>query len=215
MRFCFHSVMAKTAASPEGHWVSSESYVAGVGVQSVHPEWFNDWCGMAHNRWGDDLVVTFDDGFRNVLVPAVRCVGFGIRTIVFISTAYIGGRFPYSPYEVLTEDELLFLAEHGVEVGSHGYTHEDMRVLKHGGRWEFIRSLEILGNILGKVPTVFAPPHGLFDMELIEEVKRHKGCELWGTHICKECMLPSDPVYPRALADMDGYIDYNGDPCTW
>lgn len=115
------------------------------------------------------MVVTFDDAFRDVLVPAVYIASKGVRTIVFVPTAHIGQLFPYSPYDVMTGQELAYLAGQGVELGSHGHQHRDMRRMTQNVRLGSLEmSKEILESLGAKVKA-FAPPHGHMDKELIRD----------------------------------------------
>jgi peptidoglycan/xylan/chitin deacetylase (PgdA/CDA1 family) len=195
-------------------WSSREYYTQMIRHQHVWPEWFYNWVPKAVKKW-PDLVLTFDDGFLDVIVPAIWATKtFNIRVIVFVPTAHIGQRFPGSPYGVMSKGDLAFLFENGVEIGSHGHLHLVMTLFSRDYLHQiFESSKEVLGGIIGEVPLVFAPPHGKIDMKLISVAKKHGFEQIFGTNISPAGKV--DGVYARCLASMEGFVDENGVENKW
>lgn len=215
VRFCFHSVRSRLQVPPAAAWRSEREFIDGEGVQSVHPEWFELWCRKMKTVCGDNFVVTFDDAYRDCLIPAIRAVGMGIRVIIFVPTAHVGQLFPYAPYDVMTWDEILFAADNGVEIGSHGHRHDDMTKMSAFGYEDFCTSVNILRRRV-KYCNVFAPPHGHFNFALANAAERF-GIELWGTYLnsMDHDLSSRECVSFRCLADQDGFLDGEGNPKKW
>lgn len=78
------------------------------------------------------LVITFDDGFRDFYTnafPILDQLGFGAT--VFLSTAFIDGRFP-NGRDCLKSADIQELAQRGVEFGSHTVNHPQLARLDRG-----------------------------------------------------------------------------------
>jgi peptidoglycan/xylan/chitin deacetylase (PgdA/CDA1 family) len=85
---------------------------------------------------GRELVVTFDDGFKNLLTNAAPALAeHGIRACVYLVTELVGsdGEDPWQrrlhlprPIEPLTWDDATRLLALGHEIGSHTRTHADL-----------------------------------------------------------------------------------------
>src|SRR6266516_5280457 len=74
------------------------------------------------------VVITFDDGFRNILThafPVMRRLNFSAT--VFLPTAFIGEqRNAFNGTECLTWDEVKELRGHGIRFGSHTVNHPEL-----------------------------------------------------------------------------------------
>ncbi len=116
------------------------------------------------------VVLTFDDGFRNILeqaAPVLAELGFGAT--VFAVSGYCGRKndWPSQPAGVprlplLSYFELRELDAAGIEVGAHGVSHEPLsRVAPEVAAAEVVGSRRDLENGLGRAVTTFAYPYGL------------------------------------------------------
>jgi peptidoglycan/xylan/chitin deacetylase (PgdA/CDA1 family) len=122
---------------------------------------------------GDELVVTFDDGFRNQLANAATVLSEGgVSACFFLVSGFIGAgadearrfcreRFHLPlPVEPLDWDEALRLLELGHEVGSHTHSHPDLTAVDATRlEDELLASREELGRRLGGVRH-FSAPYG-------------------------------------------------------
>lgn len=215
MRFCFHSVRHPHSVPLQG-WDTDETYIAFRDILTVSPEWFYDWVPRAREVWGNELVITFDDAYRDVLIPA--CIArqkYRVRTVVFVPTAHIGKAFPRTPYDVMHGSELAFMAGYGVELGSHGHDHRDMRRLPAGLLASHLAlSKEILEHLDGVLAgRVFAPPHGYLTPDMASIAYAAGFGSTWGTNIDGAGKIPVTEA--RALADEHGYVDYEGRSHAW
>ncbi|MEW6050997.1 MAG: polysaccharide deacetylase family protein [Candidatus Zixiibacteriota bacterium] len=117
------------------------------------------------------LVVSFDDGYGHLmdLLPSL-IDQFDIRPHVFMPTELIGksNKWDYShllfPCKHLNREEIRRLDEWGVEFGSHGHRHVDLRSLDDRQLFAELRhSKGILEDLLGKTVTRLSYPFGRTD----------------------------------------------------
>src|SRR5207253_9311600 len=116
------------------------------------------------------VVLTFDDGFRNLWDHAVPVLGeLDFRATIFAVAGHCGGKndwpsqissVPHLP--LLSWSELRELAGAGFEVGAHGIMHAPLPTLgKTEAEREILGSKQILQEHLGQEVSVFAYPYGL------------------------------------------------------
>jgi len=214
--FCFHSVRGRLAIPPAIQWQSQKFHEEFSEKLTVSPSWFFDWLDAAVKMWKDELVVTFDDAFSDVMVPAMLSAKMGIRTIVFVPTAHIGKVFPYAPYRVMSNVELRYVAAMGVELGSHGHNHvswlempiDDVRMEMEVSR----KLIQPLVAGLDQQTLTIAPPHGKFLPEHIRMTVDSGFGGVFGTHLYP---VEAEGATPRCLANMEGYLNEAGEECTW
>lgn len=116
------------------------------------------------------VVLTFDDGFRNVLdhaAPVLAQAGF--RATVFVVAGHCGGMndWPGDPASIprlplLSWAELRDLAGGSFEVGAHSLTHPSLpRLAAADAEREIAGAKLVLQDHLGRPVNVFAYPYGL------------------------------------------------------
>ena len=116
------------------------------------------------------VLVTFDDGYRNVLSNAAPV----LRRLGLTATAYvITGRTSGSDVSFLTWGMLKALERKGVEIGSHTVTHAELPSLPDSvALQELIRSRRSLEDHLGHPVQWFAYPAGRFDAHAVALVRQ-------------------------------------------
>jgi peptidoglycan/xylan/chitin deacetylase (PgdA/CDA1 family) len=128
------------------------------------------------------VVVTFDDGYRNVYTEALpTLLRHGFTATVFLVADYVGrdngwpghappmGRLPLVSWEEARE-----LYSHGVELAAHTCTHPDLtRLAPAEAEAEVVRSKAEIEARTGAAVTTFAYPYGLFDAAAVESARRH------------------------------------------
>jgi peptidoglycan/xylan/chitin deacetylase (PgdA/CDA1 family) len=112
----------------------------------------------------DAVLVTVDDGYRSLRTVALPILQqFAIPAVAFVSPGMIGRTRHQAPTEVedyLTWKDVTFLAQHGLNVQSHGWSHRSLPWLDPTeARNELIFSKDVLDRRIGAV-TAFAYPFG-------------------------------------------------------
>jgi len=212
--FCFHGVRSfmQIFGSDDPHL-------------RVEPSWFYEWLDKAVNHYGvENMVVTFDDAYRDVMTPAVTSSNLGIRTIVFVPGYHVDSRIPGVPYDIMGSADLIFIGKMGVEIGAHGWSHrpwselgEDLFKDEAGDSLSFVEGInsaifseesDMVVRSIKKIPV--APPHGdysvfqytwLMDRGYVEDV--------YGTVLYPALDSSGSPYMgiPRILSSMAGYTD--------
>lgn len=124
-----------------------------------------------------EIAVTFDDGFRSVLVhalPALRRHRIPATVFVVAETLTPAGRAvdwvdtaPPWPLETLDIEELRELQDAGVSVGSHSYSHGILPELSEEACQADLRaSRELLEELVARPVPFVAYPRGLHDAKV-------------------------------------------------
>lgn len=142
---------------------------------------FADLCGALDTPRCDlskVAILTFDDAFRSfhrLALPAL--LRRSMRATVFVPVGEIGGTnrwdaaAGYPRREVMSESELREIADAGMEIGSHGWTHRSLpECSEREIEEELVRSRERLRD-LGHHAEFFAYPFGHYSERCIDLVK--------------------------------------------
>ncbi len=132
------------------------------------------------------IILTFEDGYRDNFTEAHRLLQkYGFRGTFFLITSPIDeGREEY-----LTWRQVKRLHAAGMELGSHTYTHPDLRDQPYDYLvWQILGSKEAIEARI-KVPVCFfSYPSGRYDEQVIEVLKR---AGFWGAVTIKQGALQS------------------------
>ncbi|MEP0827482.1 MAG: polysaccharide deacetylase family protein [bacterium] len=137
-------------------------------------------CGFRFRRLGEylessetdgELVITFDDGYRSLLdraVPAIQARQ--IPFAIFIPAGFAGKQnrwdytYLFNKRAHLTPEELRYLSDSGVEIGSHGMTHICLTDLSDRLlRLELENSRKTLEDMTGREVTYLSYPFGRYN----------------------------------------------------
>jgi peptidoglycan/xylan/chitin deacetylase (PgdA/CDA1 family) len=158
-----------------------------------------------HHLNRDEAIVTFDDGYENLLDSAVAVMTeLGIKATFFCLAGYLGRRNTWDAKQGrrqrhFSAPQLRELCSLGFEIGSHGMTHRLLTRLNEAVvREELVGSKEILEDATGKEVRCFSYPFGRTDSR-IESIAEDAGYErAFGLHqrpSSSGFSIPRTPVY--------------------
>lgn len=186
---CYHSVTAEATESYRGFAIDPGLFreqmaaVAGSGRRTMTVgELASGLAPGATAPTDPRVVLTFDDGFREthgLVLPVLD--GLALKATAYLVSAYVEGTSRWLTPDgegdrpLVSWTEARELADHGIEIGSHGHRHVALDVLKDAdARDEIVRSRQILEDGLGRPVTTFAYPYG-YHTGLIKRTVREAG----------------------------------------
>lgn len=117
------------------------------------------------------MIVTFDDAYADICdyaLPVLEHHGFAAA--IFVVTRRIGGVNTWDDADdqdalrLMSADQIRAWVRRGMEFGAHTRTHPNLRTLDSARlRTEIEGSAKDLYELLGRRPTAFAYPWGIFD----------------------------------------------------
>ena len=166
---------------------------------------------LAARRAGTDrglVGLTFDDGYVDFCEHALPALArFGFTATVFVIADLIGGSNSWDaagPRKALmTAGQIRAMAQHGIEVGSHGRRHISLTSTDELIA-EVSESRTILADVTGEEITGFCYPYGHLDALAVETVRAYGydyGCAIWRSPLTGPHALPR--IY---VGDRDGSL---------
>jgi peptidoglycan/xylan/chitin deacetylase (PgdA/CDA1 family) len=151
---------------PQATFAGHLAYLAEAGWQPLDRQRFLAGLADPGILPPRSALLTFDDGYRSNLTVAVPLLKkFGYPGVMFVPTAFIGGRNRFDesePVEPICDwDDLRELERCGVAVQSHGVGHRGFSDLgEREWREELVRSKVVLEKGLLRSVDLFAFPYG-------------------------------------------------------
>lgn len=136
------------------------------------------WLAQRRRRRAGGVLLTVDDGLRSAVeIGLPDMLSAGRRPVLFVSPGHLGGTTTWMDEQpdlpVASEDEIASLAGEGVEIGVHGFEHEDMCGLDDARlRRHTEAAREAVSDITGIRPRAFAYPFGTWDARAAAAVRR-------------------------------------------
>jgi len=114
------------------------------------------------------IIITFDDGhYSNYHVALPILLKYKFKAIFFIIASRIN-----QPYH-LSEDQIIDMANKGMEIASHGLTHKYLLHMDHNEIWhELLESKWILESVVKQSINYFAFPGGHYNENVLKLLKR-------------------------------------------
>ena len=195
----YHNVRPYTTQDP-AYFINPERLDAHMnklkelGFQSILPEQVEAGFYQGKKMPGKPILISFDDTRADHYLAAAPILEkYGFRGVFYIMTVSIG-----KP-GYMTKAQIKELADRGHAIGLHTWDHQDLRKLP-SDQWkiQIDKPKALLQEIVGKEVTSLAFPFGLWNTEVITQVKSkgiRSAYQLGGK------MDPSDPVLslPRIL----------------
>ncbi|MGH7766314.1 MAG: polysaccharide deacetylase family protein [Candidatus Binatia bacterium] len=128
------------------------------------------------------VVITFDDGFQNVLKNGFPVLQrFGFPATVFLVSDYCGreNSWPSQPSFIqrrplLRWTEVKEMSAAGIAFGGHTRTHPDLRsVTSAVANDEMVSSKKAIEDVVGGSVRSFAYPYGVYNEEVKRLVQKH------------------------------------------
>lgn len=136
------------------------------------------WLAQRARQRSAGVLLTVDDALRSAVeIGLPDMLSAGRRPVLFVSPGHLGGTSTWMTHQrdlpVASADEIAALARDGVEIGVHGFDHEDMRDLDEARlRWHTVEAAAAVADITGVRPRAFAYPFGWWDERAREAVHR-------------------------------------------
>ena len=151
------------------------AYLSEEGYQTIHLSDLIMYLQMGRRLPPKPIVITFDDGYRDVFTnayPLLKKYGF-VATFFIITQLADEGREGY-----LSWAEIKALHAEGMEIGSHTYTHPDLRGKPYDYVvWQVLGSKEAIEARTEEPVRVFSYPSGRYDQQVVEVLK---STSYWG-----------------------------------
>lgn len=158
--------------------------------------------GDAAARGGADGLVglTFDDGYRDVLVWAAPVLErWGFTATLFAVSGLLGGENVWDPpprRQLMADADLRELAGRGWEIGSHSVTHPRLTELDPARLQDEVRtSRSVLTDLMGVDARCFCYPYGAVDAAVVSAV-REAGYS-YACAVTRAAGLPPPLAMPR------------------
>jgi peptidoglycan/xylan/chitin deacetylase (PgdA/CDA1 family) len=156
------------------------SYLYNKGYKTISSYELIEKIKLGKNIAAKEIVLTFDDGFRNnkqIAYPILKRYGF--TATIFITTGYIGGKCSWNRDNTIPElpmlswEEIEQLHQHHFDIQPHSCTHTYLtRLTDDEACQEIIVSKEEVESRLNKSCDVFCYPYGDFDERIMTLVKQ-------------------------------------------
>jgi peptidoglycan/xylan/chitin deacetylase (PgdA/CDA1 family) len=170
------------------------------------------------------VLITFDDGFADLVDTALPVLRrYGLTATAYVITSRLGVAPPPGGDPMLDWDGLHELRTHGVEIGSHSYTHHALDCLRPRELYpEIVRSRRQLEDGLQSPVSSFAYPYGYHSPAVRRAVREAGYSSACG--VKNALSHEEDDVYSIArvlierdtgAAGLDALLDGRGWPLAW
>jgi peptidoglycan/xylan/chitin deacetylase (PgdA/CDA1 family) len=167
-------------STPPGVFAEQMRILHGLGLKVISLGQVPD--ERAHQRAEKAVVITFDDGFRNVYEHALPVLQeYRFPATVFLVTDYCEktNSWPGQPPSITRQPLLRWsqvreMSEAGLAFGSHTCTHPDLRRLpSQTAERELASSKKIIEDRTGRPADTFAYPYGSYDGDVMRLARAH------------------------------------------
>ncbi|PZM82038.1 MAG: hypothetical protein DKM50_04640 [Candidatus Margulisiibacteriota bacterium] len=116
--------------------------------------------------------IAFDDGHQGIYTEAFPLLKkYGFIATIFLTTSFINKC--EDSFAGLTSGQIREMADYGIEIGSHGVTHVNLRKLSlQEQTMEIVNSKDFMENTFNIGINTFSYPHGCYDDNLKRIITR-------------------------------------------
>ncbi|MBI4129953.1 polysaccharide deacetylase family protein, partial [Candidatus Roizmanbacteria bacterium] len=146
-----------------------------LGFDSISPELLESIISGKITPKRPSVVITFDDGYKNIFQTRIFFKKLGIKPVVFLlSDTKHARRDELDTNEAfLSDSEVAALARDGWYIGSHSGTHAQLDTLQKDEMYREVKtSKAILEHRLKKKIDYFAYPKGRYNNEVLSLVRQ-------------------------------------------
>lgn len=163
---------------------------------------------------GDELVITFDDGYEDNRTNAFPILNrYDATATIFIATGLIDHQ--YLGQKMLNKNQIRELSRNGIEIGSHTVTHPNLTTIsKYQLKKELKQSKSELEDIIEEEVTSFSYPYGHYNEAVIDMCGKtgyKNGCTIFHDfyiELKKKYEIPRIVIYPcDSVPDMQAKIN--------
>lgn len=177
----YHSIdsSGSTISTSQEVFKSHIEYLADQGFRTISLRAYYDRLTGLLPDSEREIVLTFDDGFKNnydVVFPLMK--RFGFTATFFLTAGFIGKtcRWPMDTsipeMPLLSWDEVREMSSEGMEFGAHTVSHVDLTgVSEETAMEEIVRSKSIIEEQLCKPVEFFCYPYGKYLQQHVDMVK--------------------------------------------
>lgn len=178
---CWHGFAHEPVADPHGVIVQRRALAKQLQLISRRDPAALDldgWLAQRRRRRTAGVLLTVDDALRSAIdIGLPDMLSAGRHPLLFVSPAHLGSASTWMTDQpdlpVADETEICALSRAGVEIGAHGFEHEDMCELDDARlRRHTVEAGEAVADITGVWPRSFAYPFGWWDSRAREAVRR-------------------------------------------
>lgn len=121
------------------------------------------------------FLITFDDGYKDILSIARELEFYNVQPIVFLlgNEEGLNRKEMDNSLSLLSEDDVRNLISHGWTIGSHSLTHSQLiKLSKKDVEIECVQSKKDLEKKYGVAVNFFAYPKGVYSKKVLNAVKK-------------------------------------------
>lgn len=178
---CWHGFATEPVMDPHGVIVQQEALAQQLRVISHRDPASLDldgWLAQRSKGRTGGVLLTVDDALRSAIEIGIPdMLSAGRHPLMFVNPAHLGRTSTWMTDQpdlpIADESEIASLSGAGVEIGVHGFEHQDMRGLDDTQlRRHTVEAGDAVADITGIRPRSFAYPFGWWDPRAREAVRR-------------------------------------------
>lgn len=185
----YHSVSdGKTLLSVSTAYFRGQmAFLKESGANIISLQNFLDFRAGKLKLKGNNVLITFDDGFKDVFLNALPILKeYNFPAVIFINPSLLGQKAEFTTHQedrqrdICLASDLRQLAENGVAIANHGYSHQQLSGLSEiEVVAEYEKARDWIKNNLktNNYPNVFVFPNGAKN-EQVKTLLRNKGAQI-------------------------------------